>query len=74
MSQNPPYVDIIAQVAAERRLTRADLTGPSKLRYICEARWEAMRRLRERGVSKSTIGRLLNRDHTTVIYGLRKAA
>lgn len=67
------YVDTIAQVAAEHRLSKADLTGPCRLRYVCQARWEAMRRLRDKGLPLSAIGRLLNRDHTTVLYGLRKA-
>lgn len=66
------YVDTIAQVAAEHHLTRADLTGPSRRRYICEARWKAMQRLRERGLSTPAIGRLLNRHHTTVVDGLRR--
>lgn len=68
-----PYVDTIAQVAAEHGFTKADLTGPSKRPAICRARWEAMRRLRAKPLSLPSIGRLLNRHHTTVLDGLRRA-
>lgn len=67
------YVDTIAQVAAEYGLARADLTGPSRLPHICAARWEAMRRMRAKRLSTSSIGRLLNRNHATVVHGLRRA-
>jgi chromosomal replication initiation ATPase DnaA len=67
------YVDTINQVAAEYGLTRADIVGPSRKRPICLARWEAMRRMRAKRLSTSSIGRLLNRDHATVVHGLRRA-
>ena len=65
--------EIIAKVAAEHRMTVDDLVGPSRVRTICIPRWRAMRELRERGLSLSRIGQLLNRDHTTVMHGLRRA-
>lgn len=36
------------------------------------ARWFAFNALRERGWSLPRIARAFNRDHTTVIYGLRR--
>lgn len=67
-----PYVDTIAQVAAEHGLSKSDITGPSRRPDICAARWEAMRRLRAKSLSLPSIGRLLNRHHTTVLDGLRR--
>lgn len=50
------------------------LRGPARDRPICMVRWAVMDILRARGLSLATIGRLLNRDHTTVISGLQRAA
>ena len=49
------------------------LRGPARDRPICMVRWAVMATLRARGLSLPTIGRLLNRDHTTVISGLERA-
>ena len=49
------------------------LRGPARDRPICMVRWAVMANLRARGLSLPTIGRLLNRDHTTVISGLERA-
>lgn len=65
--------EIIAKVAAEHRMTVDDLTGPSRVRAVCIPRWRAMREMRERGLSLTRIGELLNRDHTTIVHGLRRA-
>ena len=42
-------------------------------KQLVHARWCVMVSMFERGASISTIGRKLNRDHSTVIYGLRQA-
>lgn len=42
-------------------------------KQLVHARWAAMTVLHQRGHSAKQIGRLLNRDHSTVIYGLRQA-
>lgn len=63
---------IILEVAARHGVDPDDLHGPSRLRRICRARWEAMRLLRARGLSSPMIGRMFNRDHTSVLYALRK--
>ena len=64
-----PGRDIIDQVAAAHRLTRADLIGSSKKARLVAARWEAIRRIRsELGYSLPKIGRLFGMDHTSVLY------
>lgn len=50
------------------------LRGPARDRPICMVRWAVMAILRARGLSLATIGRLLNRHHTSVISGLERAA
>lgn len=64
---------IIVRVAALHDIAPEDITGPSRLRRHCEARWQVMRELAARGISTPAIGRILNRDHATVIHGLRRA-
>lgn len=74
----PPYaaatgLELVAQIARQYGLTASDLIGPSRVRSVCIVRWRAMKALRDKGRSLSSIGRLLRRDHTTVIHGLRRA-
>ena len=65
---------IIAQVARERGLTPADITGRDTTARIAAARQEAMLRARElTGQSLPQIGRSFGRDHTTVLAGCRAA-
>jgi chromosomal replication initiation ATPase DnaA len=64
---------VIERVAALHDVTPEDITGPSRLRRHCEARWQVMRELASKGLSTPTIGRILNRDHSTVVHGLRRA-
>ncbi len=63
---------IIAEVAAAYEVTPADLTGPRRHQHLIEPRWLAMRRIRhELNYSFPQIGRLFNRDHSTVIWAVR---
>jgi len=51
-----------------------DVWGPSREQSISDARHACMRILRERfpRMSTTTIGKIMNRDHTSVVAGLRK--
>lgn len=64
---------IIARMAILHDVEVDEIVGPSRMRHICEARWAVMREMRNRGLSLGRIGQLLNRDHTTVMHGLRRA-
>jgi chromosomal replication initiation ATPase DnaA len=56
-------------------VTLADLVGPSRLQRIVDVRQLVMFRLsREAGLSTPQIGKLLNRDHSTVVYAIHKLA
>lgn len=69
-----PYRRIAAEVAMAHGLSVADLRGPSVVRYIARARQEAFWRLRnETTISQPAIGKWFgDRDHTTVLWGVRK--
>jgi chromosomal replication initiator protein len=67
-------MDIIAGIAAEYGFTVSEITGPSRTRDVVMVRQLAMVEVRKRkpALSLPQIGRLFNRDHTTVLYALRK--
>lgn len=66
--------DVIAEVAREHEVTPEQVMGRSVHRHVVRARWAAMARLREAGLSYPRIGRILGRDHSTVMYGIRRHA
>lgn len=66
---------VIRNAAARHGLSVAALIGPSRQSEIVAARWEAMRAIHEQfGDNAAAIGRLFNRDHSTVLHALRKVA
>jgi hypothetical protein len=61
--------EIVDAVATYYGLTRRLLLSPCRTAPVAQARQVAMYLLREQGLSYSTVGRLLRRDHATVLYG-----
>jgi len=62
--------DVLAGVEAYLGVSREALLGRSRVQHIARARQVAMFLLREEaGLSSPEVGRLLNRDHSTVLYG-----
>ncbi len=68
-------MDVVAAVARAGGLRPKDLIGRGRTRALSRARQLAMHLLHEihPGVSLHAIGYLLDRDHTTVLYGCRRA-
>lgn len=68
-----PFSTVVAEVAARRGVTVAELFGPSRCRPITHARQEAMWAVRKRcRASYPRIGqRFGGRDHTTAIWACR---
>ena len=64
--------EVLEEVAEATGTTVAQLKGPTRLRHIARARQLAMFKLREAGLTVARIGAILNRDHTTVIYGCQR--
>lgn len=81
--EKPPVPEVIdhstlglmsktAQQIAERYgITLADLKSPSRLKRIVHARHEFMAECAAVGRSTPQIGEFLDRDHSTVIHGVR---
>ena len=68
-------IDVVDAVAAETDQSRAALLGTGQGRRLAGFRQLAMYLLRQccAGASLPTIGFILGRDHTTVLYGIRRA-
>jgi chromosomal replication initiation ATPase DnaA len=75
LPQGERFADIVTAVAAEFGTTREHLMGESRDAGVVLARWAAMTLAhRLLGYSTPRIGRLLRRDHTTVLHGIRRIA
>ncbi len=61
----------LESVAAAAGVTLEELRGPSRRREMVELRRRLAADLQSRGWSLSATGRLLNRDHSTVVHLLR---
>jgi len=71
----PSYRTILREVAAKHNTTVAAIIGGSHARSIMPARRQAAARMYlELGMSLTSIGERMNRDHTTILHMLRKAA
>ena len=67
--------DVLAYVAKAADLPLADLVGETRKRPIARVRFIAIWVIRQRcpHMSYTAIGRLLNRDHTTILNADRRA-
>lgn len=63
---------LVEDAAREAGCTVAQILGPQRSRTITEARWQAMLAAYEGGFSLPQIGRVFNRDHTTVLHAVRR--
>lgn len=66
--------EVVAVVAAHFGVTAGELISASRRREVTEARQAAMLVLHDHmGYSYSDVGRMLDRDHTTVMAGVARA-
>lgn len=69
---------IISQVAAWHGLVHNDILGPSRERHVVAARFDAIVAVYEnctvqgRPMSTNELGRVFNRDHTSILSAFRK--
>ena len=59
------------EYAEHRGIEVRDFFGPARVQSVAHPRQDFMRKLRQRGMTLSEIGRMFDRDHTTVKYGIR---
>lgn len=66
------YQHIIRQVAARYGIAADQITGNARCSKLLHPRREVMAILQKSGLSASHIGRIMNRDHTTVLHHIRQ--
>lgn len=64
---------VIWRCARKHGATQEQVLGSSRLKHVAAARHEVFLALREAGWSFPAIGAAMNRDHTTVMAGVKKA-
>lgn len=52
--------------------TAADMLGKSRFKRVVAVRRLCILMLREKGYSTTEIGRVMNRDHSTIVHALNK--
>lgn len=70
-----PLHDILADVCSRHRISSADILSPRRFRNLVYARQEAWwLAYTQSEASYPAIGKFFNRDHTTVMFGIRRHA
>jgi chromosomal replication initiation ATPase DnaA len=64
--KNP--IKLIAKIEQDYGLEKGTLASPSRERFYVNIRAKTVKKLRKMGLSYPMIGRLLNRDHTSIIH------
>jgi chromosomal replication initiation ATPase DnaA len=61
----------IEAIAKAHCFTLEDILGPRKFKPLVAVRRKCIVVLREKGHTTTEIGRIMNRDHTTVVHALK---
>lgn len=64
-------LEIVSETERVTGVSRAEILGKKRHRNIVKARWLAMQRARDIGLSYPEIGRVFDRDHTSVMHGVK---
>jgi chromosomal replication initiation ATPase DnaA len=67
-----PASEIIRFAARVTRTSTPEIMGAAKHRSIVQVRWAIIYALRRQGKSVSEIGRIMKRDHTSVLYAFSR--
>jgi chromosomal replication initiation ATPase DnaA len=62
----------VAEIAKDYGYTIHDILGPRRNKALVAVRVECIKTFRDRGLSTPQIGRIMNRDHTTICHALNK--
>lgn len=64
--------DILRYAARRTGVHERDILGNARFKFVVHARWAVMAGLHRRGWSYARIGKLMKKDHTTIMYGVHK--
>jgi chromosomal replication initiation ATPase DnaA len=68
--RNLAEIDAIAELDG---YTLADILGKRRFKPLVEVRRKCVVRMRFKGYSTTEIGRIMNRDHSTIVHSLQIA-
>lgn len=72
MTPRERNLSYIGLVALRHNLTRQDILGYSRTAKVSMARQDCAAFFRERGYSTVEIGRIMKRDHSTILHALKQ--
>jgi chromosomal replication initiation ATPase DnaA len=61
----------IEAIAKAHCFTLEDILGPRKFKYLVAVRRKCIVMLRQKGYSTTEIGRIMRRDHSTIVHALK---
>lgn len=71
MQRSIVAVDVIDAVSRHYGVTREQIKGQGRGAELVDARWVVAKALERSGKPYAMIGRILNRDHTSIIHACR---
>lgn len=74
MTPREKNIKDIARLADGYGYTVEDMLGKSRFKRVVAVRRLCVLMLREKGYSTTEIGRIMNRDHSTIVHALNKGA
>jgi chromosomal replication initiator protein len=74
MTPRERHLRIIDHIASDYGYDRHEVIGKRRFKVLVEIRHECIKFFREQGFSTTEIGRILNRDHSTIVHALQKMA
>lgn len=65
--------DLVKEAGKEFCVHPRDILGPARFAFVIKPRFAVFMALHKRGMSSCQIGRHMNRDHSSVLHGVRRA-
>lgn len=72
MTPRQKHLNDIGLVALQHGFTADEVLSPSRTAKLVQARQDCIVMFRERGYSTTEIGRIMRRDHTTIVHALQR--
>lgn len=68
------YKDLMREASYMFKISQRDIASKDRFHFIMPARFAVWKALKDTGCSYSQIGRWFERDHSTIISGVRRAS
>lgn len=74
MTPRERTLEIVREIGERYNIGLRDLLSDQRRRPVAWARFHCYAELYSRGMTASEIGRVFNRDHSTILHGIKRAA